>query len=133
MACSLQECLRPWVLRVAAMRVTPTFRLALEQGRLSFTSFVGIMSKYVEGRETEEDLRASFDYLDVKKQGYVSASDIQRCAAPSQLPPCCWSRCSGDVHARVGEHLTHGGTECSCGAGRLRSWGWRYRSQKFVK
>ena len=47
-------------------------------GHVHFSSFVGLLAHHVEGRETEEDLKRAFSYLDTQQKGVVSVSDIQR-------------------------------------------------------
>mmetsp|Transcript_50584 Transcript_50584/g.158033 ORF Transcript_50584/g.158033 Transcript_50584/m.158033 type:complete len:630 (-) Transcript_50584:87-1976(-) len=64
-----------------AMRMALSSNCIDNHGRVPFSSFVALMAHYVEGRETEEDLRAAFAYLDTGKKGAVSVLDIQRALA----------------------------------------------------
>lgn len=92
--CDEGQCSLPVMQLAAAMRALgediqdrEAMRMALQsnaidtQGRLQFSSFVVLMANYVEGRETEEDLKAAFDYLDTQRKGVVSAADMQRALA----------------------------------------------------
>jgi len=91
---SLGTCTLPVTQLAAAMRALgedvtsqDAMKLALQsdavdmQGRVAFSSFVALMANKVEGRETEEDLRAAFKFLDKDGKGLISASRIHRALA----------------------------------------------------
>jgi len=64
-----------------AMRLALNSSIIDSQGRIPFSMFVSLMAHHVEGRETEEDLKRAFTYLDTSNKGHVSVSDIQRALA----------------------------------------------------